>query len=310
MKSTIWYPDQLLFGVCHFQFIEDIATDLDDRSKFESKLAQLGQLHENLGIPKQYLEVMGPIFCQIIRPVLMAAAAMPTPINPTITSPTETTSIISSSGVNPSSDNIRSTSSTTTASFWSRDSKSAWLRFFRIIAFQMKRGYIGKLPTKDSDNQVAGTTGAETSKGSSQTDISSGAFNSQGTNLQSSGSTDNSQYLLLHHPSTTSEGSHKTKKRLARQKMLAISGFTSGFAKSFDLSSNCPLTGQNLSGVTTGGSTNPFVISDSHAQRRAMYLKQYNQLPSRRESIGYVQPIEDSSGYARYVILSNKFKKL
>ena len=242
---------------------------------------------------------MGPIFCQIIRPVLMAAAAMPTPLNPTITSPTETTSIISSSGANPANDNIRSTSASTTASFWSRDSKSAWLRFFRIIAFQMKRGYIGTIPTKDSDNQATGTTGAEASKCNSQTDISSGGCNSQGNNLSSSASTDNSQYLLLHHPSTTSEGSHKTKKRLARQKMLAISGFTSGFAKSFDLSSNCPMTGPTLSGVTTGGSTNPFVISDSHAQRRAMYQKQYFQNPSRRESIGYAQPIDDSTGYSR-----------
>ena len=281
------------------QFIEDIAADLDDRSKFESKLAQLGQIHENLGIPKQYLEVMGPIFCQIIRPVLMAAAAMPTPINPTVTSPTETSSITSSSGIKPSNtnENIKSSFTTSTASFWSRDSKSAWLRFFRIIAFQMKRGYIGTIPTNDSDNQATGKTGAENSKSNSQTDISNSGCNSQGTNLSTSASTDNSQYLLLHHPSTASDGSHKTKKRLARQKMLAISGFTSGFAKSFDLSStNCPMTGQALSGLTAGNSSNQFVISDSTAQRRAMYLNK-----GRKPSIGYAQPIPASAGYERYL---------
>ena len=248
---------------------------------------------------------MGPIFCQIIRPVLMAAAAMPTPLNPTIISPTETSSIASSSGVHPSSDTIRSTSLITTASFLSRDSKSAWLRFFRIIAFQMKRGYIGTIQTNDSDNQAAGSTGVEPSKGSSQTDISTGGCPAQATNLSTSSSTDNSQYLLLHHPSTTSEGvTHKTKKRLARQKMLAISGFTSGFAKSFDLSSNCPMTGQTHYGVTTVNSTTPSVISDSHAQRKAMFLKQYYNQPNRRVSIGYDQTVDDSSGYARYVSVS------
>ena len=168
----------------------------------------------------------------------------------------------------------------------------------------MKRGYIGTIPTNDSDNQAAGTTGVEPSKGSSQTDISTGGCPAQATNLPTSSSTDNSQYLLLHHPSTTSEGgSHKSKKtaRLARQKMLAISGFTSGFAKSFDLSSNWPMPGQTISGVTTGNSAirnSTNVISDSHAQRKAMFLKQ------RRVSIGYDQPIDDSSGYARYLPLS------
>ena len=264
---------------------------MDDRSKFESKLAQLGQLHENLGIPKQYLEVMGPIFCQIIRPVLMAAAAMPNTLNTTVTSPTDTSttsSLVTSSAMNPSIDIMRTTSGATTPSFWSRDSKSAWIRFFRIIAFQMKRGYIGATQTNEVDNQATGVIRQDSSKSNVETDSSAG----QVSNLPSSASTDNSQYLLLHHPSTTSEGSHKTKKRLARQKMLAISGFTSGFAKSFDVASGCPITGQNISGVT-GSSTTPYVISDSHAQRKAMFLKQYYHQPNRRVSI------DESSGYVR-----------
>jgi hypothetical protein len=188
--------------------------------------------------------------------------------------------------LNPSIDIMRKTSGATTHSFWSRDSKSAWIRFFRIIAFQMKRGYIGAAQTNEVDNQATGAIRQDSSKSNVEIDPSAG----QTTNLQSSGSTDNSQYLLLHHPSTTSEGSHKTKKRLARQKMLAISGFTSGFAKSFDVSSGCPMTGQNISGVT-GPSSAPYVISDSHAQRKAMFLKQHNH--QRRVSI------DESSGYVR-----------
>ena len=270
-----------------FQFIEEISADLDDRAKFESKLAQLGQKHENLGIPKQYLEVMGPIFCQIIRPVLMTAAAMSTTsINTTTPSPTAASPVVLVPNI--SSIDTRRTS----VALWGRDSKSAWLRFFRIIAFQMKRGYCGTSQIIDSDNHPVGVLGSDTCAPNTETDPSTGGVNITGSNLQSMGSTDNSQYLLLNHPSTTSEGSHITKKRLARQKMLAISGFTAGFAKSFDIAPGCPMVGQNISGVT-GPSTSPYVISDSHAQRKAMFQKQYNQHYKRRvsidESIGYVR---------------------
>ena len=149
-----------------------------------------------MGIPKQYLEVMGPIFCQIIRPVLMAAASMPSTLNTTVTSPTETSTIFRSDTLNPSIDIMRtSVHGATTPSFWTRDSKSAWIRFFRIIAFQMKRGYIGATQTNEVDNQATGTMRQDSSKSNVETDSAA----VQGSNLQSLGSTDNSQYLLLHH---------------------------------------------------------------------------------------------------------------
>ena len=254
---------------------------MDDRSQFESKLARLGRRHEYMGIPKQYLEVMGPIFCQTIRPVLMAAAAMPAAaIDATITSSTTPESGASSATAPPAG--------TTPATLWGRDSKSAWLRFFRIIAFQMKRGYTGTTQHTDSDNDEVGALGVDTSTSNLERCPSSGGVHTQGGKLQKRCSTDNSQYLLLHHPSTGTEGSHIAKKRMARHKMLALSGF----AKSFDVGPSCPMGGQNISSVT-GTSTNPYVISDSHAQRKAMFQKQCNQHNNRRVSI------DESCDYVR-----------
>ena len=258
-------------------------------------------MHENLGIPKQYLEVMGPIFCQTIRPVLMAASAMPSTLNTTSIPQTSTSSNIVSSATTSSMESIMKTPCTNTSSFWSRDSRSAWLRFFRIIAFQMKRGYLGVPNKNDPDNPTSGALEADSAKGNAETDTSIGGGLTKSTNQQSTGSSDKSQYLLLHHPSTTSEGSHITKKRLARHKMLAISGFTSGFTKSFDVSSGCPITGQNISGPShnPGSSSTPFVISDSHAQRKAMFLKQYYHQPNRRVSIADESFNVTSCGYVR-----------
>ena len=265
------------------QFLEEIAADLENRSKFESKLAQLGQLHENLGIPKQYLEVMGPIFCNVIRQVLATAAAIPSTLDMAQSEPTDSSSITSPTS-NSSFNGIRSAPRTTTApSTWSRDSKSAWLRFFRIIAFQMKRGYIGLPETRELDTKNVCSTGIDDLQGIADSDIQPGA-------LQKSGSTDNSQYLLLHHPSTANEGSHKRKKILARHKMLAISGFSSGFSKTFDASTGCPMTGQGNPGPSSSA---PYVISDSHAQRKAMFLKQYYEQPNRRVSVN------DTAGFSR-----------
>ena len=53
-----------------------------------------------MGVHKQYLDVMGPIFCQALRPILQAEG------------------------------------------LWDNDTRTAWLRFFRIIAHRMKGGYL------------------------------------------------------------------------------------------------------------------------------------------------------------------------
>ena len=71
---------------------------------------------------------------------------------------------------------------------------------------------------------------------------------------------------------------------------LAISGFSSGFSKTFDASTGCPMTGQGNPGPS---SSTPYVISDSHAQRKAMFLKQYYEQPNRRVSVN------DTAGFSR-----------
>ena len=40
-----------------------------DPKKLENYLIQLGKKHCSLGIPLQHLDVMGPIFCNYIRPI-------------------------------------------------------------------------------------------------------------------------------------------------------------------------------------------------------------------------------------------------
>ncbi len=46
--------------------------DLDKRAKMEERLVELGRLHERHGVRRQFLDAMGPAFCQTIRPVLQA----------------------------------------------------------------------------------------------------------------------------------------------------------------------------------------------------------------------------------------------
>ena len=54
--------------------------DLDDKAKLESYLALLGRLHQKHHIKRQYLDVMGPLFCQTVRPVLQAESQWSTEV--------------------------------------------------------------------------------------------------------------------------------------------------------------------------------------------------------------------------------------
>ena len=38
--------------------------------EMEMSLMQLGCRHQKMGIERKYLDVMGPIFCETVRPVL------------------------------------------------------------------------------------------------------------------------------------------------------------------------------------------------------------------------------------------------
>ena len=111
------------------QFIGDLVADIEDPESNEVKLKAFGRSHEELGIPKQYLEAVGPLFVQAIRPVLMTAAS--------------NASTASASGLPVSSPN----------SLWTRDTKPSWLRFFRVITLQMKRGYVNKVSQKTNEDK-------------------------------------------------------------------------------------------------------------------------------------------------------------
>ena len=186
--------------------IGELVSDIDDHEKLGSTLEFLGRKHESLGIPKQYLEAMGPVFYHTIRPVLQS---------------------------------FSSTESPGSTSLWRRDTKPAWLRFFRVIALQMKRGYRGQLSFDDQRSISLETSESFSPSHSSQ--------------VCSFGN----QYLLLQHPSA--DGT--TKKRLARQKMTT-----------------------SIASATNSNSVGA-VISDSHAHRKAMFLKQYNKYYKRRISV-------------------------
>lgn len=78
---------------------EETVRLFDDTPTLESYLVQLGRVHASCGVRKQHLDILGPVFCQTIRPVLQVEGQ------------------------------------------WTTDVRAAWLRFFRLIVFHMKRGY-------------------------------------------------------------------------------------------------------------------------------------------------------------------------
>jgi hypothetical protein len=49
--------------------VENVVADLDnpDPRQLDIYLATLGSMHQNMGIEKRFLDMMGPIFCQCIR---------------------------------------------------------------------------------------------------------------------------------------------------------------------------------------------------------------------------------------------------
>lgn len=57
-------------GLRLMKVIENVIADIDNPRQVDIYLAQLGQMHQTMGLEKKYLDVMGPIFCQSIRSVL------------------------------------------------------------------------------------------------------------------------------------------------------------------------------------------------------------------------------------------------
>ena len=80
------------------QTAEEAVRDLENREALEKRMRELGRLHEEAGVRRQFLDAMGPAFCQAARPALQAKG------------------------------------------LWGEDVREAWLRVFRIVAFNMKKG--------------------------------------------------------------------------------------------------------------------------------------------------------------------------
>ena len=52
--------------------IEEVLNNLEDVERMTIYLGEMGREHQRMGVHKQYLDVMGPIFCQALRPILQA----------------------------------------------------------------------------------------------------------------------------------------------------------------------------------------------------------------------------------------------
>ena len=55
-----------------FQVIDESLANLDNVERMTIYLGEMGREHQKMGVHKQYLDVMGPIFCQALRPILQA----------------------------------------------------------------------------------------------------------------------------------------------------------------------------------------------------------------------------------------------
>ena len=52
--------------------IEEVLNNMEDVERMTIYLGEMGREHQRMGVHKQYLDVMGPIFCQALRPILQA----------------------------------------------------------------------------------------------------------------------------------------------------------------------------------------------------------------------------------------------
>ncbi len=62
-------------GVLLFQVAEETLRDLEQpgrRDLLEERLREMGRAHEEAGVRSQFLDAMGPVFCQSVRHVLQA----------------------------------------------------------------------------------------------------------------------------------------------------------------------------------------------------------------------------------------------
>ena len=55
--------------------VHELVTNIDNLDLVSEKLTKLGMFHVKNEVPLRYLDVMGPIFCNAVRPILLQSDA-------------------------------------------------------------------------------------------------------------------------------------------------------------------------------------------------------------------------------------------
>merc|ERR1719228_1447181 len=68
MQGILENHAKLIMNIVH-----EVVMNIDDLDVMDAKLSRLGLFHFKNGIPERYLDIMGPIFCNAMRPILLQA---------------------------------------------------------------------------------------------------------------------------------------------------------------------------------------------------------------------------------------------
>jgi len=68
MQGILENHAKLIMNIVH-----EVVMNIDDLDVMDAKLSRLGFFHFKNGIPERYLDIMGPIFCNAMRPILLQA---------------------------------------------------------------------------------------------------------------------------------------------------------------------------------------------------------------------------------------------
>lgn len=66
LQSFMENHAKLVMNVVH-----EVVVNIDDLDVVRDKLLKIGLFHCKNGVPKKYLDIMGPIFCNAVRPILL-----------------------------------------------------------------------------------------------------------------------------------------------------------------------------------------------------------------------------------------------
>ena len=66
MQSILENHAKLIMNVVH-----EVVANIDDLHTVGDKLVKIGLFHCKNGVPKKFLDIMGPLFCNAVRPILL-----------------------------------------------------------------------------------------------------------------------------------------------------------------------------------------------------------------------------------------------